>query len=98
MHSILGLVLISAAAAHRLQLAGAQDLKAYTTSPLIYIELILMVLLLILLVVPSPIYAIYLIVKKQWRDLGVLAINCVLGTISLVAAMAIDSSTLIFAT
>ncbi len=93
---ICGGVLICAAAAHRLQL-NLTEPQAYTSSPLVGVEMILMITLLILLVI-SPLYAIFLMLKQQWLEFGILAINVVIGIVCLVVAWSVDAPTLLYMT
>ncbi len=94
--SIWGLVSVAAAAAHRLQLDEA-DLQSYARSPLTGIVTILVLALLIHLLA-MPLYAIYLVVRRRWRDLGILAINVAVGIICLLVSVQVDAPTLVYRT
>jgi len=94
--SICGVVLLIAAAAHRLQLDMAAP-EPYRSSPLIPIEFILVVVVCVGLLV-HLVRSIYLTARKRWRDLGFLAIDGVVGGICLIAAMQIDAPTLVHMT
>jgi hypothetical protein len=91
--SLCGGVLVAVATAHRFQL----DSKGYTTSPLIGIEMTLM-LIVILLFLAQPAFAVFFCLKKRWRRLAIVGINTILGFAAFVAAMYIDSATLIYMT
>lgn len=86
-------VLLVSATLHILQL----DSPGYTSSPLIHVEMV-MVVLVALLVVLQPFVAVFLCIKRQWRRIGVVGIKTVLGIASFVSAMHIDSPTLIYMT
>jgi len=94
--SICGLALLCASAVHRAQLDTA-DPQSYTTSPWVAVVMILMVTMLVLLTLHF-IRAIYLIVKRRWRGLGLLAIDVTIGIVCMVVAMQIDAPTLIYMT
>ena len=87
-----GILLISATI-HRLGLES----PGYTSSPLIHVEMIMMIFV-ALLVLVQPLLAIFLCFKRRWRQLGIVAINTVVGIGALYAAMHIDSPTLIHMT
>jgi hypothetical protein len=93
---ICGIVLVVAAGAHRLQLHTAAP-KPYTSSPLIAIEMTLIPIMCLILLMHF-VRSIYLILKKRWRDLGMLAINTIVGVGCIIAAMQIDAPTLIYMT
>ena len=86
-------VLLFAAIAHRLSL----DSPGYTSSPLIFIEIIMMTVFPLLVVIQLGV-TIFLCFKKRWRQAGVSVINIVIGIVAWVAAMYIDSPTLIYCT
>jgi len=90
---IAGAVLLLVAAAHRLQL----DSPGYTSSPLIHVQMILMILI-ALVVCIHPFLGIFLCFKRQWKQLGLLAINTAVGIAAWFAAMIINSPTLMYMT
>lgn len=91
-----GIVLVFVAAVHRLQLDTAAP-KPYTSSPLIAIEMALIPIMCLILLMYF-VRSIHLILNKKWRDLGILAINTVVGIVCLVAATQIDAPTLLYMT
>ena len=71
--------------------------QPYTSSPLIGIEMALIPIMCLILIMHFM-RSIYLVLNKRWRDLGVLAINVVVGIICIVVAMRIDAPTLVYMT
>ena len=94
--SICGIVLLCPAIGRRLQFDTANP-KAYTSSPLVAVEMgPVLIMGLVLLV--HFVRSIYLILKRRWPNLGILTINTVLGLGCIVAAMQIDAPTLVYMT
>jgi hypothetical protein len=91
--SLCGGVLVMTAALHRLQLSSA----GYTSSPLIDVEMTLIIFILLFLVAQPPL-AVFRCFKKQWRRIGIIGINTVIGIAALIAAMIIDSPTILHMT
>lgn len=94
--SMCGVALVCASAVHRAQLDTAHT-QSYTTSPWVAIEMILLITVLALLILQA-IRAVYLIVKRRWRALGLLVIDGILGVVCMVLAMLIDAPTLVYMT
>ncbi len=92
--SLCGGMLVLAAGLHRLQLGSP---NSYRSSPLIPVEMILM-LLVILLELAYLLSAMVLLVTRRWRQLLIAGINMVVGLGAWLAAMAIDAPTLIYMT
>jgi len=86
-------VLLVSATAHRLTLNS----PGYWSSPLIHVQMILMILI-ALVVCIHPFLGIFLCFKRQWKQLGLLAINTVVGIAAWFGAMIINSPTLIYMT
>jgi hypothetical protein len=93
---ICGLVLVVASGFHRLQLDTAMP-EAYTSSLLVPIEIMLILIMCLFLVVHF-VRSISLILNKQWRELGILSVATVVGLICMVAALQIDTPTLLYRT
>ncbi len=91
--SLCGGILVMAAGLHRLQLGT----PSYSSSPLIQVEMILM-LLVALLVFVHLLSAVVLLFKRRWRRLLIAGINTVAGIAAWLAAMSIDAPTLIYMT
>lgn len=91
--SLCGGVLVITAALHRIQLSS----PGYTSSPLIDVEMTLIVFILLLLVAQPPL-AVFRCFKRQWRRIGIIGINTVVGIAALLAAMVIDSPTALYMT
>jgi len=91
--SLCGGVLVITAILHHLQ----SNSSGYATSPLIGVEMnsILFILLLLLAQLPLAVFRCF---KKQWRRIGVIGINSVVGITALIAAMIIDSATILYIT
>lgn len=96
-HSVCGLLLVCTSIAHRMQLDTSNP-AAYTSGPLLGFEIVLLVALLALLVVIAPVRGLFFLFQKRWRDLGMLAINVLIGFVSLALSIAIDAPTLLYAT
>ncbi len=86
-------VLLLTATLHRIGL----DSPSYTRSPLIPVEMILLIIVAVLILV-QPILVVICCFQRQWRKLGIIAINTVVGIAALLGAMYIDSPTLIYMT
>ena len=91
--SLCGGILVITATLHRLQLNSS----GYTSSPLIQVEMILIILILLFLVAQLPL-AIFRCFKKQWRRVGIIGINTVIGIAACIASMIIDSPTVLYMT
>jgi hypothetical protein len=92
----LGGLLVGMATIHRLQL-NLDSPEPYTSNPLIPLEIILLIGVIVLLLVKG-LEAIYLLFKRQWKDLAIVAVNFVIGVSCMYGAMWIDSPTLIYMT
>jgi hypothetical protein len=90
---IASVVLLLSATAHRVQ----YDAPGYTSSPLIHVQIILMILI-ALIVCAHPFIGLFLCFRRRWKQLGLLASNTVTGIVAWVAAMIIDSPTLMYMT
>lgn len=86
-------VLLLTATLHRIGL----DSPGYTSSPLIPLEMILMIIVAVL-ILTQPILAVICCFQRQWRNLGIIAINTVVGIAAWLGALYIDSPTLIYMT
>lgn len=95
--SICGLVMVCVSIAHRMQL-DASDPSAYISGTVLGIEIVVLLVLLFLLFLVAPVRGIYLSFQKRWRDLGVLTLNFLIGLVCLMASIAIDAPTLLYAT
>jgi len=86
-------MLLVVATAHRLTL----DSSGYTSSPLIHVQMS-MIILIALAVCIYPFIGIFLCFKRQWKQLGLLTLNTVVGVAAWIAAMLINSATLLYST
>jgi hypothetical protein len=91
--SISGIILVLFAWGHH---AGIRE-SHYTTSSLISVEMSPMLYLSIFLVFQS-ILAIFFLLKRQWRSLGFVVLNMVLGMFFVAMAINLDPATLIHMT
>lgn len=91
--SVCSFCLLVASALHRLQLNST----IYTKSPLIPVEIILMIVVAVL-ILAYILYAFVLLIKKEWQKLGIVIINTVIGIGAFMAAMTIDAPTLVYMT
>jgi hypothetical protein len=88
-----GLLLLASSTVHRLGLGT----PGYARSPLVSIELALMVLLFLILLA-QPALAIVHLVRRRPRGLIVVAVATGISLVALMAAMIIDGATLLHAT
>ncbi|MDP2305513.1 MAG: hypothetical protein Q8P18_05755 [Pseudomonadota bacterium] len=91
--AVLAALLCGTAAVHRVGLHSA----AYTTSPLVSIEVILALVTMFALVAQLPVHVAF-IVLRRWRWLGASLLGWACGLGLLVAAFAIDAPTLLYMT
>ena len=91
--SVLGLLFVLVAVAHRLQLGNT----GYTRSLLIPLEMILVVVLFLSIII-QLLASVVLLVRRRWRVLLVLIINILASTALTVAGMCIDAPTIIYMT
>ena len=90
---LFGLVLIFAALAHR-RMLGSPD---YTNSPLVTVEVGLVVLL--VLSIPLKVIAgVYFVVKKRWKSMLAAVLTAFFCVVALLISMVIDTATLVFGT
>ena len=75
--ALCGMVLVVAAGVHRFQLDIAAPV-AYTSSPLVAVELAIMLMMCLLFLLHIG-CALYLVWKRRWRTLGILAISTAVG-------------------
>jgi hypothetical protein len=91
--SISGITFVFSAWVHHAEINESH----YTTSPLIGVEMSLMICLSIFLIF-QPILAIFFLFKRQWRSLGFVVVNTVLGMFFVAMAINLDAATLIYMT
>ncbi len=91
--AFIGVILVLTSLLHRLQL----DTNIYTKSPLIPLQFIVLIIVMVLVPV-HLIYAIVLMVKREWKAMTVVLINAIVGVGAVMAAMAIDYPTFIYMT
>ena len=91
--AILGLILLIAAFMHGL----GHGTPEYPYSPLIYVEIALMFVMIFL--IPAYVISAFIsALKRNWSGLGVITINIVFGVIFLYGALISDAPTLIHMT
>lgn len=91
---LLGAILLLLACMHRLQL----DKPSYTHSPLIGIEISIMMLLLLVTFLYHPGNALILAKNKRWRESLIMILSALVGFGLLIAAANVDAPTLIYMT
>jgi hypothetical protein len=91
--SISGVILVLSAWVHNVGINESH----YTTSPLIGVEMSLLICFSIFLIF-QPILAIFFLFKRQWRSLGFVVVNTVLGMFFVAMAISLDAATLIYMT
>ena len=90
---LFGVMLLLAAFAHRRMLG----LPEYTTSPLVTLEVILVVLLVVS--VPVKVIAgVYFVVKTRWKSMLAAVLTAFFCVVALLLSMVIDGATLVFGT
>jgi hypothetical protein len=94
--AFIGGLMLGMATLHRLQLHIANP-EAYMSNPITVGEVVLLPIILVLLAAYC-LQGLYLLYKKQWRELGVVAVNVAIGVACLCWAMYIDSPTLVYRT
>lgn len=91
---IVGSIFMLLTTIHRLQFND----PSYTRSPLIGIEIILMILQLIIVVLYHPGNAIFQALKKQWKTAFLMVLSALIGFALLAAGVKIDAPTLLYMT
>ena len=91
--TLCSVILLLTAMLHRVQL----DSPGYTRSLLIPVEMLLMIIV-AMLILTQPVLAVTYCFQRQWHKLGIIAINMIVGIAAWLAAMYIDSPTLIYMT